>query len=97
MPSTLANVSSCSVESLPAADYITMLDGGRIVRNQVLYDLVEASVWAVLEQDSDKTASDSTEGTADVAAEMPLSEEEASDATKKVEAELTRRIGDYKC
>lgn len=87
-----------SVNFLPAADYITMLDDGNIIRNQVFYDSIQPSAWGVLKSDSEfsSTAPDNEDD------EHPEKTEKISKTTvspklPKTDAELSRRTGDFDC
>lgn len=90
-----------NVNFLSAADFVTMLEDGIIVRNQVTYNSFEPSEWGVLEEDSDST--DATSETVEAAmaeeSEKPLRRAEINteENTKKIENELSRQTGDIEC
>ncbi|OAQ99634.1 hypothetical protein LLEC1_06869 [Akanthomyces lecanii] len=88
-----------NVNFLTAADCITMIQDGCIVRNQVSYNAFGPSEWGVLEEDSD-----STDGVSDVPVERVKSEKplrraelDIEEKTKQVENELSRQTGDLDC
>ncbi|XWX01630.1 hypothetical protein V2A60_009658 [Cordyceps javanica] len=88
-----------NVNFLSAADCITMIEDGCIVRNQVPYNAFEPSEWGVLEDDS--TSADGVSETAveRVQSEKPLrrTELDIEEKTKQVENELSRQTGDIDC
>ncbi|KAJ3494502.1 hypothetical protein NLG97_g4037 [Lecanicillium saksenae] len=88
-----------NVNFLTAADYITMIENGCIVRNQVAYDAFEPSEWGVLEEDTDSTDAISEVGMERVKSEKPLrrAELDIEEKTKQVENELSRQTGDIDC
>lgn len=83
------------VNFLPAADSITMLEKGRIVRNQVSYDSVEPSTWGVLESDSDGSRPNAEDDAFAEKADKPFAK--VIDEAAKVETDLSRQTGDMEC
>lgn len=89
-----------NVNFLTAADCITMIEDGCIVRNQVPYDSFEPSEWGVLEDDTDSTdAISEVVAIERVQSEKPLhrAELDIEGKTKEVENELSRQTGDIDC
>lgn len=84
------------VNFLSAADHITMLEEGVIVRNQVTYDSVEPTVWGVLE--ADVTAQEELPETDEEESTKPLNKVETLTAqARKTEEDLSRKTGDVEC
>ncbi|CAM1501751.1 Fc.00g037350.m01.CDS01 [Cosmosporella sp. VM-42] len=81
------------VNFLPAADYITLLEGGTIIRNQVTYDSVDPSVWGVLETDSNN-GSDSSKPDEQVSVKRLDQIEVPAGPGRKTEEDLSRQTGD---
>ena len=100
---------SFPVNFLPTANYITMLENGRIVRNQVSYDSVAPSEWGILEENMKvakcKTATehDTTEpgNEAGLTARSTAPAERVGGPKPQVidlqEIQLSRRTGDTEC
>ena len=82
-----------SANFLSAADNITVLDSGRIVRNQVTYQSLEPSDWGVL---ADETDADATHP-GDV--ELIKQRVRVSETGEPVpqEGDLLRQTGDTEC
>ncbi|ATY64240.1 ABC multidrug [Cordyceps militaris] len=87
-----------NVNFLTAADCITMMEDGCIVRNQVPYSAFGPSDWGVLEDETDSSVvfEDPVER---VQFEKPLqrAELDIEKKTKQVEIELSRQTGDIDC
>ncbi|KAJ6446792.1 ABC multidrug transporter [Purpureocillium lavendulum] len=87
------------VHFLPAADYITLLHEGKVLRNQVPYDSVDPSEWGILDSDSDSYDSEPEDRKVDKEEEelkAQLSRQEAL-PDQKTEADLSRQTGDVEC
>lgn len=92
-----------NVNFLSAADSITMLDEGAIVRNQVAYADFEPSEWGILEEEEESDSAESiAEGTAPLVKKettkiAPRAENDTVEKSKKIENELSRQTGDIDC
>jgi hypothetical protein len=77
-----------------------MLDEGRIVREQVSYDSVEASAWGILENNSDTsdTISDA-EYRVVLAKRKTMKQPQENDSTPMAQPEpdMSRQTGDVDC
>lgn len=91
-----SNILQEIVHFLPAADYITMLEEGSIVRNQVTYNSVEPSIWGVLEANSEKRKDSAETGEEDIFEPLEKQQTLAVQA-KKTEEDLSRQTGDVEC
>ncbi|KAH8169831.1 ABC transporter domain-containing protein [Sarocladium implicatum] len=90
-----------NIKLLPAADFITILDEGRVTHNQVLYSSLDTETFKALdtkrgkqEQDND-TSGESTSDEED----KPAVDDNATSQELDVptEADLARRTGDIDC
>lgn len=88
-----------NVNFLTAADCVTMIEDGCIVRNQVPYDSFDPSEWGVLDEDTDSIDAVSDVPIERVKSEKPLrrAELDIEEKTKQVESELSRQTGDIDC
>ncbi|KAF9879602.1 ABC multidrug transporter [Colletotrichum karsti] len=86
------------VNFLPAADYITMIDDGATLHNQITFDSVPRSVWGHLAEDvkGKEPVPDDAEDSDEHVEDAKPSKAEAPVSTnpRVTEAELTRQTGD---
>lgn len=91
------------VNILSAADCITTLENGCVIRNQVSYDSVPPAEWGVSDYESSSETvpkvddhdndDDDEERTENPQSDEPTTEE----ITKQIEEELSRQTGDAEC
>lgn len=84
------------VHFLSTADYITVLEEGRVSKGQVSYDSVEPSVWGVIENETKNKANETSEATKEAKDPSPI-DLQTSEVTAKVEKDLSRQTGDSEC
>ncbi|VUC26951.1 unnamed protein product [Clonostachys rosea] len=81
---------------LQAADYITMLDDGRIVQNQVPYKSIQSSLIDVLGKGKSTKTSESDSNAMTVDAQKPA-ESETGLSTMQNAKDSGRQTGDFEC
>lgn len=85
------------VNFLEAADTVTMLEDGAIVRNQVKYSAYEPSEWGVTDESSDSADSSSEDSRSENGDKVKRREADRAESARKAEAELSRQTGDIDC
>lgn len=90
-----------AVNFLRSADYITMIQDGTILHNQVSFDSLPRSAWGHLlkEETKDKDPGEDDESTEDPAKDSKptRADRPVAVAPGTTEAELTRQTGDNEC
>lgn len=98
-PVILRRLTKYLVNFLPAADCITMLEEGRIVRRQVSYDSVEPSVWGILQNNSDTSGAVSEAQDREPLAKKTTEQPQNDNVSPmpKPEPDMSRQTGDIDC
>ncbi|KAI9148264.1 ABC multidrug transporter B [Paramyrothecium foliicola] len=92
LDNTTIVLATSNINFLPAADHITLLDAGRITRNQVSYGSVDPLIWGKIET-SQKSAEDSI---GDVPPDRHT-KPSTLQAPLVTEADFARQTGDTDC
>ncbi len=85
------------VNFLEAADTITMLENGAIVRNQVKYSAFEPLQWGVTDDSTDSADSSSEDSGSESGEKVKRREADRAESARKAERELSRQTGDIDC
>lgn len=96
----LTSLTKSLIDFLPAAHCITMLEEGRIVREQVSYDSVEPSVWGILENNSDISVVVSEAEDREPLVKKKTAKQPPKDGISpmpKPEPDMSRQTGDVEC
>ncbi|KAH0598736.1 hypothetical protein MHUMG1_04040 [Metarhizium humberi] len=86
-----------NVSFLEAADYITMLEKGKIVRNQVQYSAFDQQDWGINQDETESNDSSFEVDGNESSRHTKRREADRAQATRHAEAELSRQTGDIDC